>query len=71
MGGGWWFVLQGKFDAMAPLSFVGQGGSVVTSKGPAAIEVADAELRNGVLSIKLDGVDGHTVGRQALLTLGI
>lgn len=70
IGAGWWFVLQGKFDAMAPLSFVGQSGSVITSKGPVDIEVADAELRNGVLSVKLDGVDGMLVGRQAQLTVG-
>ena len=70
MGAGWWFVVQGKFDEMAPLSFVGQSGVVATSKGPCPIEVADARLRNGVLSLKLDGVDGLTVPRQAQLTMG-
>jgi len=74
-GAGWWFVLQGKFGEMAPMSFVGQFGSVVTSKGPQAIEVVDAQLRNGVLSVKLDGtngdmLDGALVGRQAELTIG-
>lgn len=70
MGAGWWFVLEGKFSDMAPLSFVGQTGSVVTTTGPQAIEVADAQLRNGVLSVKLDGVDGMNVPRQAQLTVG-
>lgn len=71
---GWWFVLQGRFDEMAPLSFVGQTGQVATGKGPHTIEVVDAKLRNGVLSVKLDGteapLDGTAVGRQAALTLG-
>ncbi len=70
MGAGWWFVLEGRFSDMAPLSFVGQSGSVITTKGPQAIEVADAQLRNGVLSLKLDGVDGMDIARQAQLTIG-
>lgn len=70
LGGGWWFVLQGKFSDMAPLSFVGQSGTVATKGGPQAVEVADAQLRNGVLSLKLDGVDGAQVERQAELLIG-
>lgn len=69
--GGWWFVLQGKFDTMAPLSFVGQAGTITLKDGATQpIEVADTQLRNGVLSVKLDGVDGHAVGRPAQLVLG-
>lgn len=70
MGGGWWFVLQGKFGDMAPLSFVGQAGTVETTQGAQPVEVADAQLRHGVLSVRLDGVDGHQVKRQAQLVLG-
>lgn len=70
MGAGWWFVLQGRFDAMAPLSFVGQTGTVDTTKGLQPVEVVDTQLRNGVLSVKLDGVDGASIARQAQLVLG-
>ncbi len=68
---GWWFVLQGKFDTMAPLSFVGQTGSITLKDGSSqSTEVLDTQLRNGVLSVKLDGVDGHAVGRPATLVMG-
>lgn len=70
LGGGWWYVLQGKFSDMAPLSFVGQSGRVATTAGEQAITVEDAQVRNGVLSLRLDGVDGHSVPRQATLTVG-
>lgn len=70
-GAGWWFILQGKFDTMAPLSFVEQPGTITLKDGNVQpITVADAQLRNGVLSVKLEGVDGHQVGRPATLTLG-
>jgi hypothetical protein len=69
--GGWWFILQGKFDTMAPLSFVGQSGTITLKDGSAQpTEVADTQLRNGVLLLKLDGVDGHAIGRPAVLTIG-
>lgn len=73
--GGWWFVLQGKFGEMAPLSFVGQFGTVATRNGPQAIEIIDAQLRHGVLSVKLDStegqpLDGALVDRQAELVIG-
>jgi hypothetical protein len=73
--GGWWYVLHGKFDTMAPLSFVGQTGTITLKEGGHhPIEVVDTQLRNSVLSVKLDGIgaplDGHAVGRPAQLTLG-
>ena len=70
VGGGWWFVLEGKFGDMAPLSFVGQEGAVETSEGTLPIVVEDAQVRHGVMSVKLDGADGLIIARQALLTIG-
>lgn len=70
LGGGWWYVLQGKFSDMAPLTFVGQSGVVTTNAGEQAVTVEDAQVRNGVLSLRLDGVDGHAVPRQATLKMG-
>ena len=70
-GAGWWFVLQGKFDTMAPLSFVEQPASItLKDNSMQPVIVADAQVRNGVLSVKLDGVDGHAVGRPAELIVG-
>lgn len=70
-GAGWWFVLQGKFDTMAPLSFVEQPGTITLKSGIAQpVTIADAQVRNGVMSVKLDGVDGHQVGRPATLVVG-
>jgi len=71
IGAGWWFVLQGKFDEMAMLAFADKEGTVeLQDKTLQPVTVADTQVRNGVLSVKLDGVDGQKVARQAKLTLG-
>lgn len=70
VGGGWWFVLQGKFDEMAPLTLVDHEAEVTLSdNSQQKTVITDAAVRNGVLSIKFDHIDGLKVGRQAALTV--
>lgn len=70
VGAGWWFVLQGKFDEMAPLAMVDHDAEVTLSdQSQHKTTIADATVRNGVLSVKFDDIDGLKVGRQAQLTV--
>lgn len=75
IGGGWWFVLQGKFDEMAPLMMVEHEADLTLQDSSIQrVSIMDATMRNGVLSVKLDPVDGNAldgskVARQASLTV--